>query len=145
MVDATRLLQILTNLLDNAVKFTAAGEVVLSLALEPVEGAVEARIEVSDTGVGIAEPELDRIFQKFVQCGDDPRQRRDGMGLGLSIARSLAEMMGGALSARSRPGEGSVFSLDLSLPLAPTPIGLACLGEVQQQPDKQHLRHRDDW
>ncbi|MEM1297745.1 MAG: PAS-domain containing protein [Pseudomonadota bacterium] len=119
MADETRLTQIIVNLLNNAVKFTEVGRVELNLSTQQEGDKIATRIEVSDTGVGIAEEKLDEIFQKFAQVGDSLKKQRDGVGLGLSIARSLAELMGGTLSARSQLGKGSVFVLEVEFSEVP--------------------------
>lgn len=126
--DPDRLRQILRNLLDNALRFTPQGGVTVTLSL-PDEGA--ARIEIADTGMGIDPADLDRIFQPFVQLDAGMGRVHDGRGLGLSLARKLAEAMGGQLTAQSQPGIGSTFRLDLPLPVmqAPAPdTGLALTG-----------------
>jgi signal transduction histidine kinase/HPt (histidine-containing phosphotransfer) domain-containing protein/ActR/RegA family two-component response regulator len=113
--DATRIKQILFNLLSNAVKFSDAGSVDLRVACG--EGD---RIEftVTDTGVGMDEATLARLFQRFMRADESPSRRQGGTGLGLEISRDLARLMGGDITVTSRVGEGSVFAL--SLPLAPT-------------------------
>ncbi|WP_172195793.1 hybrid sensor histidine kinase/response regulator [Saccharibacillus qingshengii] len=113
--DEKRLTQILFNLLHNAIKFTASGTVKVSaeLAEDPADG-LRAVISVSDTGNGITAAELTRIFAPYEQ--GDPLQNAAGIGLGLSISRSLAELHGGELGAKSEPGQGSIFFF--SLPLA---------------------------
>ena len=111
--DPKRLRQIVTNLGSNAIKFTDAGEV--RLEVTRVEGAVEIR--VSDTGIGIPEDALDRIFEefdRFVESTPD-RRRRGGAGLGLAIAKSLVELHGGWLQARSQVGVGSTFTVHLPI------------------------------
>jgi CheY-like chemotaxis protein len=109
--DPTRVRQILHNLASNALKFTAAGEVCVSLsALEP-----GVRIAVSDTGVGIAPEVLETLFDKFVQADVSTTRRYGGTGLGLSICRELAQMMGGSVRAESRLGCGSTFIVELPL------------------------------
>jgi len=109
--DPTRVRQILHNLASNALKFTNAGEVCISLtALKP-----GVRIAVSDTGVGIAPEVLETLFDKFVQADASTTRRYGGTGLGLSICRELAQMMGGVVRAESRVGEGSTFIVDLPL------------------------------
>lgn len=112
--DQDRLVQILFNLVGNAVKFTDAGEVVVSLRTR--DGEVE--VEVRDTGIGIEPAARDRIFDAFVQ-GDAPQ--RGGTGLGLSITRRLVELHGGKLSVDSEPGLGSAFRF--MLPVARIPEG----------------------
>lgn len=115
--DPKRLRQIVTNLGSNAIKFTDAGEV--RLEVTRVEGAVEIR--VSDTGIGIPEDALGRIFEefdRFVESTPD-RRRRGGAGLGLAIAKSLVELHGGRLEARSQVGVGSTFTVHLPIGDAP--------------------------
>jgi signal transduction histidine kinase/DNA-binding response OmpR family regulator len=121
--DAQRLKQILKNLLANAIKFTAQGEV--SLRLEARAGGRLAFI-VSDTGIGIPAEQQDVIFEAFRQADGSTSRRFGGTGLGLSISRDLALRMGGALSVRSTPGEGSCFTLevpaDMSAAAQATPV-----------------------
>jgi heavy metal sensor kinase len=102
--DETRLRGLLTILLDNAVKFTPAGGTV---GVEVAAGADEVRLSVSDTGPGIAAGELPRIFDRFVRPGGPGES---GFGLGLSIAKAIAESHGGRIEVRSRPGAGSTFT-----------------------------------
>lgn len=105
--DAQRLRQILTNLLSNAIKFTEQGEVVLRVMGEREEpGRHWLRFAVADTGVGIAPDQQARLFQPFRQVG----RAHGGSGLGLSISRKLAELMGGEINLESTPGSGSTFS-----------------------------------
>jgi signal transduction histidine kinase len=114
--DPTRLRQILTNLLDNAVKFTQAGSVVLSAAPRQVEGGViGVRLAVEDTGIGIADTALPRLFLPFSQADQATTRLYGGSGLGLAIVRQLAELMGGTVGVTSRPGAGSRFWVDLTL------------------------------
>ena len=117
MVDATRVKQVLFNLLSNAIKFSDRG----SVMLEVQRG--DARIEfiVTDTGIGIDEATLTRLFERFTQ-GDASRSRRHfGAGLGLEISRNLARLMGGDITVRSTPGQGSRFQFELPLVEAPAP------------------------
>ncbi|HXQ45189.1 MAG TPA: ATP-binding protein, partial [Caulobacteraceae bacterium] len=109
--DPTRVRQILHNLASNALKFTAEGEVSISLTtLDP-----GVRIQVCDTGEGIAPDVLDKLFAKFVQADASTTRRFGGTGLGLAICRELTQMMGGVIGVESRPGEGSTFTVDLPL------------------------------
>lgn len=110
--DEARLRQIVFNLLGNAVKFTDQGGIVFSI--EPATGSA-LRFSVSDTGRGIASPDLTRIFEPFTQVGD-PVTGTSGTGLGLAISRSLVERMGGQLHVESRSGWGSRFWFELPLP-----------------------------
>ena len=116
--DALRISQVLTNLLENAVKFTERGRVDLSVDLAGAEGAVvDVRFEVSDTGIGIAEDQMNHLFDSFTQADPSITRRYGGTGLGLAISRDLVELMGGSISARSTPGVGSRFTV--TLPLVP--------------------------
>ncbi|HYD27262.1 ATP-binding protein [Brevundimonas sp.] len=116
--DATRIRQVLTNLLSNAVKFTPKGEV--SVAIEvfddtPSPGIALLKLTVSDTGVGFDAAFADSLFQRFSQADATITRRFGGTGLGLSICKSLIEMMGGSITARSRPGAGSSFEVELPM------------------------------
>jgi signal transduction histidine kinase/ligand-binding sensor domain-containing protein/CheY-like chemotaxis protein len=126
-VDAVRLRQVLVNLGGNAVKFTERGEVILRVRVLPSGAAnLQLRLEVADTGVGIAPESQTRIFEEFAQEDASTTRRFGGTGLGLAISRQLVELMGGGLSLVSTPGKGSTFSFDLTLPLvdaqAPAPL-----------------------
>lgn len=114
--DAVRLTQLITELLVNAVKFTPAGSVALSAALDS-NGAWVVRVR--DSGVGLSAEQLARLFTPFAQAEVGATRRFGGTGLGLAVCRALAERMGGGLTARSAPGQGSEFVL--TLPLAPCP------------------------
>ncbi len=112
--DPARLRQILVNLLGNAVKFTQAGSVHLACALlRQEEGRVCLRYEVRDTGPGMEPAVVARLFQPFTQADVSTTRQYGGSGLGLSISRRLAELMGGELDVRTVPGEGSSFWLDI--------------------------------
>lgn len=114
--DAGRIRQILVNLLGNAVKFTDKGHVLVSVNSAPAEGGARRyRIEVSDTGVGIAPERHEEIFEKFTQVDSSSTRRHGGTGLGLAISRRLARLHGGDLSMTSEPGAGSTFVLELPL------------------------------
>lgn len=115
--DADRLRQILRNLLDNALRFTEAGGVTLTLELTNDSHAI---IEVADTGVGLKPEDQERIFLPFVQVDASMGRTHNGRGLGLSIARKLTEAMGGTVSLRSVLGEGSTFRLELPLRVLPS-------------------------
>ncbi|WP_176473144.1 ATP-binding protein [Sphingomonas lenta] len=110
--DPARLRQIVFNLLSNAVKFTESGAIRFSASIDE-DGAY--RIQVADTGVGIATDKLDQVFESFRQADASVTRRFGGTGLGLSISRSLARAMGGELSVSSCPGAGSIFTLTVPL------------------------------
>ncbi|HEY9219023.1 MAG TPA: ATP-binding protein [Phenylobacterium sp.] len=115
--DAPRLRQILSNLLGNAVKFTSTGQVRLSVAAEPGEaGGSRLVFAVSDSGIGFDEETAQRLFGRFQQADGSITRKFGGTGLGLAISRSLAEAMGGTLSAISQPGAGATFTLTIDLP-----------------------------
>jgi PAS domain S-box-containing protein len=118
--DEAKLKQILFNLLSNAIKFTPeGGRVTMSAVSMPGTGNGsphahgEVQIAVSDTGIGIAPENLDRIFKEFEQVGADSNRHSQGTGLGLALTRKLVELHGGRVSVESRPGEGSVFRFTL--------------------------------
>lgn len=112
--DALRLRQILLNLLDNAIKFTRAGEIRLSAG--PTDPADTLLFSVSDTGIGLSPEEQGRIFNAFAQADGSVTRQFGGTGLGLTICRQLAELMCGSLELESVKGQGSVFRLRLPLP-----------------------------
>ena len=114
--DPGRVRQVLTNLMGNAVKFTKAGHVNVTVTQTLVEdGRVHLRIEVADTGIGIPEEMADAIFGDFTQVEDERNRNYEGTGLGLAITRQLVTMMGGAIHVESVLGQGSVFFVDLDL------------------------------
>tara|TARA_R110002124_G_scaffold86271_3_gene223296 strand:+ start:5176 stop:6948 length:1773 start_codon:yes stop_codon:yes gene_type:complete len=112
--DAVRVRQVVINLVSNAVKFTAAGEVRLTLTAGP-EG--QLRFAVSDTGVGFEPAVKARLFDRFQQADGSITRRFGGSGLGLAISKHLAQMMGGTIDCDSTPGTGSVFWFEVSLPV----------------------------
>ena len=118
--DLTRLRQILLNLLANAVKFTERGEVVLTVTGKPVaDGRVGLTFAVRDTGIGLTEAGLSRLFQSFSQADSSTTRKYGGTGLGLAISRRLAELMGGRMWAESDgPGRGARFSFTIEAPVA---------------------------
>jgi signal transduction histidine kinase/CheY-like chemotaxis protein len=115
--DDIRLAQILTNLLNNAMKFTPeGGQIRLSTKLGGEEdGLYRIKTEVSDTGIGISEEQLDRLFSSFEQAENNTTRKFGGTGLGLAISKRLVEMMGGDIWVESQPGEGSTFGYTILL------------------------------
>jgi two-component system sensor histidine kinase/response regulator len=118
--DPGRLRQVLSNLIGNAIKFTERGHVFVDVTGELAGDRIaRVRLEVSDTGIGIAPDNLEHIFEKFTQADTSTTRRYGGTGLGLAICRQISESMGGTLTVESQPGRGSLFTLALTLPLAP--------------------------
>ncbi len=116
--DESRLQQVLANLLSNAIKFTSEGRVSLNVSIDSAdEHHAELCFRVVDTGVGMNEEEISRVFLPFVQADASTTRNYGGTGLGLSISRSLMLLMGGSLTLESRPGSGTVASARIKLPL----------------------------
>ncbi len=120
--DAGRLRQILINLVGNAVKFTREGEVAVRASADSpgdgesaADGGFLLRVDVRDTGVGVAPEKLETIFEPFSQVQESASRSHEGSGLGLAICRQLAALMGGEVWAERRPGEGSTFSFTVRL------------------------------
>ena len=110
--DPTRLRQILINLVSNAIKFTAGGAVRIATRIERHEGKrAQLRVDVIDTGIGISPDQMDRLFEPFTQADSSTTRRFGGTGLGLTISKRLATILGGDLSVSSKTGEGSTFTV----------------------------------
>jgi len=123
MGDPQRLRQVLGNLVGNALKFTARGEIVIRVDLESAgDGEVTLRFSVSDTGIGISPEDQQRIFAPFVQADSSTTRLYGGTGLGLAIVAELVSMMGGRLWVQSEPGAGSTFSFTARFPRHAGPI-----------------------
>jgi signal transduction histidine kinase len=136
--DAARLRQVVQNLLSNGVKFTDHGFVAIEATSRPAaDGRVRIRVDVSDTGPGVAPEVKAKLFRTFQQADGSSTRRYGGTGLGLSICRQLVELMGGTIGVDDRPGGGSVFWIELTLdraqgegsrvPTAPTLAGARVL------------------
>jgi len=121
--DAPRIRQVLSNLLSNAVKFTSQGRISLEVTWSNGEAGRDLVFQVSDTGIGFDAETASRLFSRFEQGDGSITRRFGGSGLGLAISRKLALAMGGELVARSAPGVGSVFTLQLPLQ--------RCLGDIE--------------
>ncbi len=116
--DPNRLRQVLTNLLNNAAKFTTKGHIYLNV--EPTgshDGKIDLRFDIRDTGIGIEKEKLEAIFEKFTQADASTTRRFGGTGLGLPISQHLVNLMDGQITAQSSPGDGTTFSF--TLPLVP--------------------------
>jgi signal transduction histidine kinase/CheY-like chemotaxis protein len=136
--DPTRLRQVVTNLLGNALKFTSAGTVTLSA--EPVppppgDGRPWLRVQVQDTGIGLSHEQMAQLFQRFSQADSSTTRKFGGSGLGLAICKHLVELMGGRIQADSTPGQGSRFwfevPLEAALASAPSPAAPAVVAAPQ--------------
>ena len=121
--DPTRLQQCLINLINNAIKFTAKGHVHLNVSLEDRDSQSYIRFDIEDTGIGIPEDKQDAIFESFTQADGSTTRKYGGTGLGLTITKQLAELLGGNVAVKSTVGKGATFSLM-------TPVGM----DIANQP-----------
>ena len=130
--DVTRFRQVLLNFLSNAVKFTERGSITVAVTAAAASGGdVELRVGVRDTGIGIAPDVQARLFDAFTQAESSTTRRYGGTGLGLAISKRLAELMGGAVSVESVPGEGSTFSFSVRVgPSAAPPPSASAPGAL---------------
>ena len=143
--DGTRVKQILFNLLSNAVKFSTSGGVELAASVAATGGL---EFTVSDTGIGMDDATLARLFQRFMRADESTSRRHGGTGLGLEISRDLARLMGGDITVRSQPGAGSSFTVSLPLPAAepaqaaplPAPVALSDAVQRTQRESARRLR-----
>jgi CheY-like chemotaxis protein len=138
--DSHRLTQILVNLLGNAIKFTAQGEIELHCSAQAMpddaQGRVQVRLVVRDTGMGIAPDLQHRVFQSFSQVDNTIARRFGGNGLGLSITKGLVEAMGGTIGLHSEPGVGTTFHVLLPCPLSQPPAHTQPAPEEDSSSDK---------
>jgi len=118
--DPTRLVQILSNLLDNAIKFTTAGAITSHFTcgscLEESKGPEHVQIRIQDTGIGMTPDQMDRVFEPFTQADTTTTRRYGGTGLGLTIAKTLTELMAGTITMESQVQAGTTFEINLLLP-----------------------------
>jgi PAS domain S-box-containing protein len=124
--DGARLRQVLLNLLSNAVKFTEKGEVVVLVHAEPAgPGRCRLELAIRDTGIGIPQDRMDKLFTSFSQVDASTTRRYGGTGLGLAISKRLVELMGGAIRVESEEGSGSTFRIALTAESAEVPTQIA--------------------
>jgi signal transduction histidine kinase/CheY-like chemotaxis protein len=141
--DASRLRQILINLVGNAVKFTDSGSVILAVSTSKPAGdaaGLQLRFTVRDTGIGIPRDKIQAIFDSFTQADVSPARRYQGAGLGLAIVRHLVEMQGGAYGVESEEGQGSIFHFALDFALSePKPDTTAAAAPAEATPKPKPL------
>lgn len=138
--DITRLRQILVNLLNNAIKFTAAGEVVINVRSMLVEDdKYELKFSVRDTGIGIPKEKLNKLFQSFSQVDSSTTRKYGGTGLGLAISRQLAINMGGTMWVESEEGAGSTFNFTILVDVDPAAKPLYSMDDVPELLGKRVL------
>jgi CheY-like chemotaxis protein len=125
--DATRVRQVLLNILTNAVKYTREGFISLSITAQSrTEGSLVLEFEVSDTGIGIKEEDMGRLFGDFIQLDLGENKNIEGTGLGLAIARNLCQLMGGDIGVKSDYGRGSSFTITIPQKIVqPAPVAVA--------------------
>lgn len=112
--DELRITQVLNNLMSNAIKFTSVGQIVINVVKTiELDDEIELFFMVIDTGIGIAQNEMDKLFKSFSQADASITRKFGGTGLGLSIVKSLVEMMGGTINVESEKGRGSTFSFSV--------------------------------
>ncbi len=131
--DPKRLRQVLSNLVSNAIKFTVLGSVTMRVTQEALgPGKVGLHFSVSDTGIGMATENMQRLFQPFVQADASTSRKYGGTGLGLAICRHLVEAMGGEIAVNSTPGQGSVFSFSVGHDRAARPKRISLMAGDEQ-------------
>ena len=137
LADPIRMQQVLANLVSNALKFTARGEVVIRAHLvDRDDGEDHVRLSVSDTGMGVSREDRERLFEPFTQASEEIAPRFGGTGLGLSISRRLAELMGGTIEMHSEPGRGTEVVVMLRLPIVNAPEQAGAVDAWPAMPDR---------
>ncbi len=148
--DAGRIRQVLANFVSNAVKFTSSGEIAITVDRESELGDVaHLRFAITDTGIGMTDEVMERLFLPFTQADASTTRRFGGTGLGLAISKQLVELMGGTLAVKSSPGKGSTFSFTLPLTLSTDEMvaparhtaGTRILIADQSPMNRQAIRH----
>lgn len=143
LTDPTRLRQILVNLVGNAIKFTQTGEVrVMASLAERPDGSRHLVCEVMDSGIGMTEEQIATLFQPFHQVDSSTSRQFGGTGLGLAISKRLAEVLGGSITVRSEPGNGSTFRMWIDA--GPAMNAPEATGSVGQTEPEQDARRRPD-
>lgn len=145
--DATRLRQILVNVIGNAIKFTSQGgvHVRVCVADPPGQTASRLRLEISDTGIGMNEAELSTVFEPFRQADLSIARRFGGTGLGLAVSRHLVEMLGGTMDVKSKPGRGTTFTITIDAgPLEGVPM-VDCPTSLAVAPDEGGDHSASGW
>ncbi len=115
--DPIRFGQVLFNVVGNAIKFTEKGSVTITVHAEQEAGLCEVSVIVADTGIGFSPEKKDHLFTRFGQADETSMRQQSGTGLGLAICRQLMTLMNGTIEAESKPGKGSVFKIDVTLPI----------------------------
>jgi CheY-like chemotaxis protein/nitrogen-specific signal transduction histidine kinase len=136
--DAGRIRQVLTNLIDNALKFTASGGIRLKVGAAEIDGQLVLQFEVLDSGIGLTEEQQARVFQPYVQADESTDDRYGGTGLGLAITRRLVERMGGQIGCESALAQGSLFWFTVPIELAP-PVPVETPAEPEQMALAGHV------
>jgi PAS domain S-box-containing protein len=137
--DPARLRQVLLNLLNNAVKFTEKGEILVSIGHAPAGVRHEIRFSVQDTGIGIPQEQQEKIFEPFSQADTSFARNHDGVGLGLAISRKLVDLMGGKIGVKSEPGKGSNFLFSIMARVLPDEPSKVPAGEQPELKGKKVL------
>ncbi|QIN83762.1 PAS domain S-box protein [Rubrobacter tropicus] len=142
--DPLRIRQVLTNLLDNALKFTHEGGVSLKVErTDTADDAATIRFEVSDTGIGMTEEQRGRLFRSFSQADASTTRRYGGTGLGLAISKRLVELMGGEIGVQSEPGAGSTFHFSLPLGLLEEAVSPRPVTKTVPPPEQNGLTNHE--